>query len=64
MLAKVKSCEIDLSVMKNQLHEKLPVIDLAHETVEGKEKENASKQQELSEAQIKIIELDKKIEQF
>ena len=46
------------------MNEQLQIIDLAYETVEDKAKECASKQKELADAQVKVVVLNRRFEQF
>ena len=61
---KIKADEKDLRTLKYKVNEQLQIIDLAYETVEDKTKECASKQKELVDAHVKVVELNRHFEQF
>ncbi|KAJ0556863.1 putative transcription factor interactor and regulator CCHC(Zn) family [Helianthus annuus] len=63
-LKKIKGYESEIEALTCKLNEKLQVIDLAHEMMAEKTKENSEKCKELSDAQLKIIELEQKLSQF
>ena len=61
---KIKADSKDLKALKEKVNEQLQIIDLAYETVEDKAKERASKQKELVDAQVKVVELNRRFKQF
>ncbi|MFS7947991.1 hypothetical protein Hanom_Chr06g00554681 [Helianthus anomalus] len=61
---KIKGYETEIDVLTCILNEKLQIIDLAHDTMSEKIKEVSKKCKELFEAQLKIVELEKKLSQF
>ncbi|MFS7968991.1 putative transcription factor interactor and regulator CCHC(Zn) family [Helianthus anomalus] len=63
-LKKIKGHESEIEALTCKLNEKLQVIDLAHEMMAEKTKEISEKCKELSDAQLKIIELEQKLSQF
>ncbi|MFS8016152.1 hypothetical protein Hanom_Chr15g01365061 [Helianthus anomalus] len=63
-LKKIKGYENEIDVLTFKLNEKLQIIDLAHDTTSEKTKEVSEKCKELSKAQLKIVELEKKLNQF
>ncbi|MCG5051264.1 hypothetical protein L2164_21565, partial [Pectobacterium brasiliense] len=63
-LKKIKGYESEIEALTCKLNEKLQVIDLAHEMMAEKTKEISEKCKELSDAQLKIIELEQKLSQF
>ncbi|MFS7932480.1 putative transcription factor interactor and regulator CCHC(Zn) family [Helianthus anomalus] len=63
-LKKIKGHESEIEALTCKLNEKIQVIDLAHEMMAEKTKEISEKCQELSDAQLKIIELEQKLSQF
>ena len=63
-LKKIKGYESEIEALTCKLNEKLQVIDLAHEMMAEKTKEISKKCKELSDAQLKIIELEQKLSQF
>ena len=62
--SKIKADAKDLETLKDKVNEQRQIIDLAYETVEDKAKECAAKQKELVDAQVKIVELNRRLEQF
>ena len=63
-LKKIKGYEAEIEVLTHKLNEKLQIIDLAHDTMAEKTKEVSDKCKELTEAEFKIIELEKKLGQL
>ncbi|KAI3503879.1 hypothetical protein L1887_32343 [Cichorium endivia] len=63
-LKKIKGFETENKSLTYKLNEKIQIIDLAHDTMIEKTKEISDKNKELTDAQFKIIELEKKLDQF
>ncbi|KAJ0466681.1 putative RNA-directed DNA polymerase [Helianthus annuus] len=63
-LKKIKGYEAEIEALTCKLNEKLQVIDLAHDMMAEKTKEISDRNKELSDAQLKIVELEKKLGQF
>ena len=63
-LKKIKGYETEIDSLTCKLNEKLQVIDLAHDMMAEKTKEISEKCKELSDAQLKIVELEQKLSQF
>ncbi|MFS8022600.1 hypothetical protein Hanom_Chr16g01441431 [Helianthus anomalus] len=63
-LKKIKGYESEIEALTCKLNEKLQVIDLAHDMMAKKTKEISEKSKELSDAQLQIVELEKKLSQF
>ncbi|KAJ0576078.1 putative transcription factor interactor and regulator CCHC(Zn) family [Helianthus annuus] len=63
-LKKIKGYESEIEAVTCKLNEKLQVIDLAHDMMAEKTKEISDKNKELSDAQLRIVELEKQLGQF
>ena len=62
--SKIKADEKDLKVLTSKVNEQIQIIELARDTVAVKTKEFSEKQKELADRQVKIIELNRKLDQF
>ena len=62
--SKIKADAKDFEILKYKVNEQHQIVDLAYEIVEDKTKECAEKQKELVDAQVKIVELNRRLEQF
>ena len=63
-MKKIKGFETEIEELTYKLNEKLQIINLAHDTMSKKTKEISDKCKELSDAQLKIVELENKLDQF
>ena len=61
---KIQSDEQDLKALSCKVKEQFQIIEIARDTVARKVREISDKQKELAEAQIKIVELNGKLDRF
>ena len=64
LTSKLKYDAKDLKLLNSKVNEQIQIIELARDTVAVKTKDFSKKLKELADSQVKIVELNMKLEQF